>query len=137
MLALDAKPALDGDGGTFTTQDAINNIPREYTARYGRIVADLAGGSAVEVEAALTDGAALVERLKGSNDPQNIRAADFLEGTMDAVRIKRGSAPDAAYNEMRDSLSNAWNTGDERHKAADADTAYDAMRDHLSTAWRH
>ncbi|MCB5175534.1 hypothetical protein [Microvirga lenta] len=109
MLAMDSKPASTGE--SVSIQDAIGNIPREYSARYARVMSDLASGDTFLIRQALADGASVASQLKRSNDPNNIKAADYLEGTCDLARLKIGdsaSDPQSAYDAMRANLSDAW-----------------------------
>lgn len=109
MLAMDSKPASTGESASI--QDAIGNISREYSARYARVMSDLASGDTFLVRQALADGASVASQLKRSNNPNNIKAADYLEGTCDLARLKIGdSASDhqSAYDTMTASLSDAW-----------------------------
>lgn len=109
MLAMDSKPASTSE--SVSIQDAIGNIPREHSARYARVMSDLASGDTFLIRQALADGASVASQLKRSNDPNNIKAADYLEGTCDLARLKIGdsaSDPQSAYDAMSSDISNAW-----------------------------
>jgi len=109
MLAMDGKSASSGE--SVSIKDAIAGIPREYSARYARVMSDLASGDTFLIRQALADGASVASQLKRSSDPNNIKAADYLEGTCDLARLKIGdsaSDPQSAYDAMSADLSNAW-----------------------------
>jgi hypothetical protein len=130
LLAMDSKRDIPNQW--VSVADAINGIPREYTPRYARVVADLARGTPNEIENALHNGADVVRKLRNTSQthPQcdydlTRRAADFLEGTMDAAKVKLDdrcaisriqsdflpeglSESERARAEMSINLSDAW-----------------------------
>jgi hypothetical protein len=64
-------------------------------------MSDLASGDTFLTRQALADGANVVQNLKRTNDPNNLKAADYLEGACDLARSKIGdsaSDPQSAYD---------------------------------------
>jgi hypothetical protein len=93
ILAMDSKP--EASRRELSIKDAINSIPPEDTPRYARVMTDLARGTPNEIENALYDGADVARKLRntsqthpGCDHSLKARAADFLEGTMDAAKVK-------------------------------------------------